>query len=50
MALIEAKIILAKFIKRFDFSIPKDYKFGLKWHFVLEPAEKLAVTLEEKKS
>jgi len=48
LGMIEARIILALFIKTFKFSFPEDYKFVLVPKFTFEPLHPLMVTLEPK--
>lgn len=49
LSIIEAKIIIAEFLKRFDFKIdPEDYKLIMGFGFLYEPKHKIMVNLTNK--
>ncbi|EAS04656.2 cytochrome P450 family monooxygenase (macronuclear) [Tetrahymena thermophila SB210] len=49
LALLEARIILNKFIKMFDFTCPQDYKLMMNYKFLSEPVNPLPLQLTLRK-
>ena len=50
LSMMESKIILALFLKKFDFSLPEGFKFVLAMRFVYESLDPLMVTLRPKRT
>ena len=48
LAMIESRILMALFIKTFDFSFPKDYEFRLVQRFVQETLDPLTIIMKPK--
>lgn len=49
LAIIEAKIIIAEFLKRFDMKlVPEDYKLVMGFNFMYEPKKKILMNLTRK--
>lgn len=48
LAFIEGKIILAEFIRRYDFDMIKGYKFGMGLQFLYEPIEPITLDMNKR--
>ena len=48
LSIIETKIIMSEFLKRFEFEVPKDYDLKMSMGFLYEPAQKLRMNLKVK--
>ena len=48
LSIMESKIILAEFLDRFEFEVPKDYKLRMTMGFLYEPTDKLVMKLTPK--
>ena len=50
LAIVESKIIVAEFLKKFDFKLKEDYKLKMRMRFLYEPSEEMHFELTESKS
>jgi len=48
MAIIEAKVIIAEFLRQVNYEIPKDYKMKMIMRFLYEPDDKLTAKITPK--
>ena len=49
LALLEGKVVLAKFLERFEMALPEGYKMKMIMRFLYEPIDPLMLILNERK-